>query len=971
MNGADLLINSPPFFIKGILTVFLVTYICQMRRLAYSLVFLTLLFVGFSVAAQPYSQLQYTTDHGLPSDETFSVVQDLDGYIWVGTDKGISRFDGQTFKTYGTVEGLRSTVIYKLLASPIGGIVFYGADDHVGAIRDDSILYFDNDPSMHNGTIYESNEGPVICCRDVAKYELYSWRGQKLRGTEYPMDYYVLESKELGLISFGKKMGFIEKPGQYIGSNGNSMPLDQIHQGLSLNHSILQAKGLKLFAGGFQLSILTDNEEVRHMLLSGKATAGSYVDSSGAIWIGLFDKGVEVRSIDGETERICLLGGCSVSSICQDREGTMWLTTLKDGLFKLRKSYCEPVSLGAVSRMLEFDNQLFAIHKDSSLLCYQFQTGELTKTSTRERIKDIVVIDSVLFVSTKDVLVTPPISKNIKYLYLSNAKIGVYKGQPIGVYDRHLGIVDGDDITNYPLNSMEYGYTYVTRVYQDTIYTGRSKGLYKVFEQDGKFVSKKILSTPITCIIRNTNEGFVLGTKGHGLIFVSDNFSPMVSYTTANGLTGNYVSFLKKMGDTLICGTEKGLNFLTNLSDPAGPKMFSSFVSEGLWSGNTTDIVIKDQSLFMATDKGIQKIYRSNISKSIGNPTPVIEHINGRASRKSEYFEVSKGTTTIKVGLNVIFFHKTKNYLREYRLLGRDSLWVSTTSSELEFLNLSPGKYEVQFRTKLPESTSYSTASLKFELLPRFIQTMWFRVGVVIVLFCLTFLLFYFRDRRSMEKNNMLLFQEQLRYKTLTSQLNPHFIFNAMGSIQHLIIARKNELAAEYLASFSGLLDKTLRNTNQLFIPLADEMDFIEEYVGIERSRFEKPLALTWHLSKGLNRLSVLVPTMFLQPYIENSIIHGINPHNLEGNISVYIDIIRAKVLEIKIIDNGIGIAQSKKRKGKRERKSMAMENIKTRIQTMETLYQDKFNQSMKEIVGPDGVILGTEVVVTIPYKNR
>ena len=425
------------------------------------------------------------------------------------------------------------------------------------------------------------------------------------------------------------------------------------------------------------------------------------------------------------------------------------------------------------------------------------------------------------------------------------------------------------------------------------------------------------------------------------------------------------------MGDTLICGTEKGVNFLTSLSDPNGPKIFSSCVSEGLWSDNTTDILIKGQNLFIATDKGIQKIHRSNISKSMDNPTPVIEHLNGRTTKSPEGFEVEEGTTTIKVGLNVIFFHETKNYLREYRLLGRDSLWVATTSAELEFLDLAPGSYEVQFRTKLSGNTAYSTASLKFELLPRFIQTIGFRVGLGLTIICLFFLLFYFRDQRVTEKNNMLLFQEQLRYKTLTSQLNPHFIFNAMGSIQHLIISRKNELAAEYLASFSGLLDKTLRNTNQLFIPLADEMAFIEEYVGIERSRFERPLALTWHISEELNPLVILVPTMFLQPYIENSIIHGLNPVDVEGKINVHINIARQKVLEIRIIDNGIGVMQSKKLKGKKERKSMAMENIKTRIQTIEALYKDKFHQSIEEIVGVAGVILGTEVVMTIPYKKR
>ncbi len=217
----------------------------------------------------------------------------------------------------------------------------------------------------------------------------------------------------------------------------------------------------------------------------------------------------------------------------------------------------------------------------------------------------------------------------------------------------------------------------------------------------------------------------------------------------------------------------------------------------------------------------------------------------------------------------------------------------------------------------------------------------------------------------------MLISQEQLRYKALTSQLNPHFLFNALGSIQHLIITKKNELAAEYLASFSGLLDKTLQNTNYLFIPLADEMLFIEEYIGVEKSRFEKPFEFRWTISEEINRQEMLVPTMFLQPYIENSIIHGINPLKKLGKIEVFINLRKKNILEIKIIDNGIGTSEAERIKSKRARESMAMKNIQERLQAMKQLYKDSFRQQIRELIDNDGIILGTEVIIDIPYKLK
>lgn len=918
-----------------------------------------------TIFAKSYSEVSYKTEHGLPSNEAFFVVQDEEGYIWIATDKGITRFDGQKFNTYSIEDGLSSAVIYKLLASPLGGVVFYGSDNRVGIIRHDSISYFAQ-YRQRLATIYATKAGIVVAQSVRSAYDVFDWNGQKKDEAQYPDGHRILEFHDT-LIACGPLTS--DLPDFFIKFSGESIPIQNIHEKVVRACFLGTYKEANVIASDSLLTIVDENYEPIHLSLSSAATSAGFIDSKGRVWLGLHNGGIEVISLDEPYSRFHLLRDHTVSSICEATDGTIWVSTLRHGVIKLRTSHCEPILIGETNRVLKFNNFIVASQDFSSLLFYDLPTKNLSQFKTTFEVTDLLTFRDELLMSINPETDFKPPYADMMVFEAGNARLGKYKNQVVAVSQFSLTLKD-KDTTCRQIQSLGRGYTYFIQVYNDTIYVGRPKGLFRLVEANKTFVAEKISSIPTTCMLK-TPFGFAFGTKGHGLIYTNRHFSLLKKFSTKNGLSGNFISFIKRKNDTLICGSDQGLNFITQFSNSAQIAFYSAHISDGLWSENIKDMAVVNNDLYVANDKGVQKLSPPYFSNLTENPRAIIEHLNGKPIKSFDTVSVPAGTRNIKVGLNTIFFHEAKNYIREYRLLGDNENWGSTEANELEFLNLNPGNYELQFRAKLPHLDRYSTAHLKFRIASFFYQTLPFKIGVACALLLVFSVVRYIRGQNLRERTSMLVKQEQLRYQALTSQLNPHFIFNALGSIQNLIITGKNSIAAEYLASFSALFDKTLRNTHHLFISLADEMAFVDEYVGIEKSRFEKPIAFTWYISDTINPQDILVPTMFLQPYIENAIIHGINPLGAAGKIDVRIEISRPNVIRTTILDNGIGIERARKTQSKRARKSMAMQNIQSRLQTMEKLYKNTFSQKSAELLDKNGNVLGTEVTLEIPYKLK
>ncbi|EDP97458.1 tetratricopeptide repeat protein [Kordia algicida OT-1] len=226
-------------------------------------------------------------------------------------------------------------------------------------------------------------------------------------------------------------------------------------------------------------------------------------------------------------------------------------------------------------------------------------------------------------------------------------------------------------------------------------------------------------------------------------------------------------------------------------------------------------------------------------------------------------------------------------------------------------------------------------------------------------LLVITIYLLYRNSKQQKLANNLL------ALKSLRTQMNPHFIFNALNSVNNYIALNDERNANRYLSEFSTLMRSVLENSDEDFIPLSKELELLELYVRLEHMRFQDKFDYEINVDEQLKVSEFQIPPMLLQPYIENAIWHGLRYKEEKGKLRISISAKNDETLEICIEDDGIGRKRSMELKTKNQlrQKSKGMGNIKKRIAILNDMYKDKVDVTIAD-VSKDGQ--GTKVILTL-----
>ncbi|WP_299532254.1 histidine kinase [Ulvibacterium sp.] len=222
---------------------------------------------------------------------------------------------------------------------------------------------------------------------------------------------------------------------------------------------------------------------------------------------------------------------------------------------------------------------------------------------------------------------------------------------------------------------------------------------------------------------------------------------------------------------------------------------------------------------------------------------------------------------------------------------------------------------------------------------------------------------FFYRSNQQQKLANNL-----LALKSLRSQMNPHFIFNALNSVNNYIAKSDERSANRYLSEFSTLMRSVLENSEEDFIPLSRELELLELYVKLEHSRFPEKFNYEIVSSEHLDIDSYQIPPMLLQPYIENAIWHGLRYKEEKGFLKIHLKQQSKATLEITISDNGIGRKKSAELKTRHQRnqKSKGMGNIAKRIAILNDMHKNRITIRISDL-NRDGT--GTKVTFTLKKK--
>jgi LytS/YehU family sensor histidine kinase len=307
-------------------------------------------------------------------------------------------------------------------------------------------------------------------------------------------------------------------------------------------------------------------------------------------------------------------------------------------------------------------------------------------------------------------------------------------------------------------------------------------------------------------------------------------------------------------------------------------------------------------------------------------------------------------------------FHDKEQALNHYILAShwKDSIHNEQSRKQWAMMQ---GEYEteraenkIQYLEKENEVSNMKVRQSKVYL---------FAMGAFILILALVAILFVRQNRARAEHRNVLLEQKMLRL-----QMNPHFVYNSLSDLQGFIWSEDKLKANDYLSSFSRLMRLILENSRQDFVPVEKEINAIEHYLKLQSLRYQGRFEYKLEIDEEIDEEHMLIPPMLSQPFIENSIEHGILPKGSTGHIEVKFTL-KHDIINIDVIDDGIGFSGSSGLKNGTtpQHESLAMQITKERLLLIYRKYKQKINFSFADILDDDNEVKGARVSFAVPFS--
>ncbi|RZL45092.1 MAG: diguanylate cyclase, partial [Pedobacter sp.] len=338
-----------------------------------------------------------------------------------------------------------------------------------------------------------------------------------------------------------------------------------------------------------------------------------------------------------------------------------------------------------------------------------------------------------------------------------------------------------------------------------------------------------------------------------------------------------------------------------------------------LLTEDVNNLYIDDSTAYFATNKGLIlfKYNNQNLPKTLPKVyiTSIIKD-KERLSIDKDNFVFESGNNTILFTFGAVDF-TTSDITYRYRL-NENSTWVETRTRRLDFSALQPGEYHFEVSAKSQNNAWGPSAKISFTIKAHFWQSFWFLSLVILLVGYVFYRLAVYITRRQKDKeqeqlllkNRILMLEQQ----ALQAMMNPHFVFNVMNSIQHYINTQNTTSANKILTGFARLIRKNLEICTKSYITIDEELEYLNLYLKLEKNRFGDKLKYIISVDENIDKDETLIPSMLLQPYVENAIWHGIMPKETGGEIQINLKIDNNN-LNIEIIDDGVGIENSLKAK--------------------------------------------------------
>jgi LytS/YehU family sensor histidine kinase len=307
-----------------------------------------------------------------------------------------------------------------------------------------------------------------------------------------------------------------------------------------------------------------------------------------------------------------------------------------------------------------------------------------------------------------------------------------------------------------------------------------------------------------------------------------------------------------------------------------------------------------------------------------------------------------------------------KNYKKalEYRKLSYDLNEEITNEKNFKYVNDLVIKYDTEkFNTQI-ENLEKENENVKLTL--RRNKSIWITSSIVLAFLAIMIYILYRQRLLNNEKKILTLEQDMLR-----SQMNPHFVFNSLNSIKQYIIANEKKNAVHYLNKFAKLIRKILDASRVKVVSLNDELETMDLYMSIENIRFSNEINFEVFVEEDINLDQIKIPSLVLQPFLENGLWHGLSSKKGQKNIKLSVTSTQKDFVTIAITDNGIGREAAKKIGDDKivKRKSIGIALTKNRLTNFVKDFKNSFSLEFVDLKDDNEIPNGTEVLLHIPLR--
>ncbi|MNS12910.1 Sensor histidine kinase YehU [compost metagenome] len=880
---------------------------------------LLLLFLLCTVKAysQEYNYMHYATKDGLSGETTYTGTQSQDGFIWFGTESGLSRFDGVHFRNFTTNDGLPSNEVFGTREDFAHRIWIQSFSKEVAYYKNGKIYQKFNDPLVRKiilrgqfSDASKDHNGQVIVNDNLKR--AITIEGQTVR--HYAENQFKLNYLNLPL-NGGINFSLLQLPEQT-----NSFILQHFQTtAVRAIEALRIAPDILVFTLDKWDNIAWNSTENRFFRISKKGLRLRWAMRDGNI-LGVYASGGAcIYNLSTQKVTSVFLPQYQINGVFEDYEGNIWFCTNGNGIYKL----------GAL-RVLTYS---FSTGEPSPVN-FIFENGKYIYTGNdRDVMWQLGPTTSVgqfppVFPQKKSKLNHADLIRNAQNQLLSMrnnilklpGNVGNIKS--VFVYKDSLLLATHRDAALYK----KEGHS----IWIENIYTGRTttaiicNGYYCIGTLEELLVLNKQYTTVaspvkahISCLTRgNETDVLWVGTHNKGFFRVQNN-QKTDSFTIHNSkLSSNLCRCIYNDGRFLWVGTDQGLHKFRILKNTLSLEYIYT-TQDGLNSNLINSVLIKDGILYVGTPKGLN-IFREPVSvqKPLLNLAFTGIYVQDSVIDISKSIILPHQNNHIKFEFSAISF-SLNNISYRYRILGLDTGWQYISEPLLNLISLPSGSYTVQVQALHPSGYQSPVIEKKFRVQKAVFEYWWFRVLVLLFSFSIVWLAMkiWIRKIRKKEEERRSVHYKmiELEQMALRAQMNPHFIFNCINSIQNYVLKQDVSGANYYLSQFAGLVRETLDNAHKIHISLQEELSYLQHYIELERLQVNEPFQYTINVDPQINRARTLFPNMILQPLVENAIKHGLcHAASIPGLLIINIRRAAPGLLICTIEDNGPGIDHHK-----------------------------------------------------------